>query len=382
MSTPPRAAYLHVPFCRHRCGYCNFTVVAGRDDLQADYMRALETELQTLTEPREVDTIFIGGGTPTELTLTHLQQLCHWTRHWFPPAPQCEWSIEANPYGLTREIAQVLAAAGINRISLGVQSFGASKLKVLQRDHRLHDIEAAYALCREYFASVSLDLIFAVPGESIELWQNDLDRALALQPNHLSIYGLTFEKGARFWSDLAHGRLACTTDELQRRMYELAIDTLSCHGFEHYEVSNFATSGHRCRHNEAYWLGDEYFAAGPGAARYVDRCRQTNHRSTMTYIRRVLRGQSPVAESETLTAEDRAREQLVFGLRMIAGVPRERFVTRTGFTIDQLVAEPLQRFIELGLLEDTGTHIRLTRDGLLISDAMWPEFLADAPHPS
>ncbi len=164
-------------------------------------------------------------------------------------------------------------------------------------------------------------------------------------------------------------------DEAERAMYELAMDELTQHGWEHYEVSNFARQGHRCRHNEVYWVGDEYFAAGPGAARYIDGRREINHRSTTTYIQRVLSGRSPVMESESLSPEDRAREQLVFQLRMLAGVARDRFAARTGFQIDELVGAALRKFTDLGLLEDIGTHVRLTRDGLLISDAMWPEFL-------
>ncbi len=221
---------------------------------------------------------------------------------------------------------------------------------------------AAYRLCRDHFPSVSLDLIFAVPGESLAQWQADLARAIELRPDHISVYGLTFDKGARFWGALARGDLVRVGDESERAMYELAIDQLTLHGWQHYEVSNFAQPGHRCRHNEVYWVGDSYFAAGPAAARYVDGRREINHRSTTTYIRRVLSGQSPVAESESLAPEDRAREQLVFQLRMLAGVARGPFAARTGFDIDQLVAEPLRKFIDLGLLEDTGSHVRLTRE--------------------
>ncbi len=375
MIGPPRAVYLHVPFCRHRCGYCNFTVVAGRDDLQTPYLQALETELQWLEVPQGVDTIYIGGGTPTQLTTAHLQSLCQLVRSWFPTGPQGEWSIEANPYDLTPEKVRLLQGCGVNRISLGVQSFDSRKLEMLQRDHRWPEILTAYRLCRDHFASVSLDLMFAVPGETIAQWQADLARAIELRPDHISVYGLTFDKGARFWGALAKGELMRVGDEAERAMYELAMDELTQHGWEHYEVSNFARQGHRCRHNEVYWVGDEYFAAGPGAARYIDGRRETNHRSTTTYIHRVLSGRSPVMESESLSAEDRAREQLVFQLRMLAGVARDRFAARTGFQIDELVGEALRKFTDLGLLEDIGTHVRLTRDGLLISDAMWPEFL-------
>lgn len=376
MCNSPRAVYIHVPFCRHRCGYCNFTVVAGRDDLQSGYLEALETELQSLAEPREVDTIYVGGGTPTELTVPHLQQLCQLIKCWFIPTPGCEWSIEANPFALTRDKLELLATAGVNRISLGVQSFDSQKLTILERDHRATDIVESYRRCRDSVPAVSLDLIFAVPQETPVQWRDDLECAMQLRPEHLSVYGLTFEKGARFWSELARGRWSEVDEERQRAMYQLAIELLTRAGWEHYEISNFARTGHRCRHNEVYWTGREYYGFGPGAARYVGGRRETNHRSTFTYIRRAQTRQSLVAESEVLTAEDQARERLVFGLRMLEGIDRSQFSTATGFSVDQLVAEPLGRFVDWGLLDDDGQRIRLTGEGLLISDSLWPEFLS------
>ncbi len=375
MNDSPCAAYVHVPFCRQRCGYCNFTVVAGRDDLQDAFLQALELELTQLDAPRPVDTIYVGGGTPTQLTPANLERLCLLIRHWFPATPGSEWSIEANPFDLTQAKVELLQAYGVNRVSLGVQSFDSTKLALLQRDHRLPEIRNAFHLCRKLVSSVSIDLMFAVPGESLEQWQADLTQAMQMAPDHMSIYGLTFDKGARFWSAMAKGNMEPVPEDLQRSMYELAIDQLAQQGWQHYEVSNFARPGHRCRHNEVYWVGDSYYAAGPGAARYVQGRRETNHRSTTTYIRRMLMGQSPVAESETLGAEDRAREQLVFRLRMLDGVQRESFAARSGFTIDELVGDVLPKFVELGLLEDNGVSIRLTRNGLLVSDALWPEFL-------
>ncbi len=375
MPGPPRAAYLHIPFCRHRCGYCNFTVVARRNDLQPAFLQALAAELGRLEMPRPVETIYIGGGTPTELTPDNLSTMCQLIRHWFPSPRDAEWSIEANPSGLTREKVALLSEAGVNRISLGVQSFEATTLQVLQRDHRRGEIHAAYDLCRQCFSSVSLDLIFAVPGQSLVQWQADLDECVGLAPDHLSIYGMTYDKGSRFWGERARGTLLPADEELERAMYELAIDQLTDCGWQHYEVSNFARPGHRCRHNEVYWVGDEYFAAGPGAARYVDGRRETNHRSTTTYIRRLLQGQSPVAESECLSDEARAREQLVFHLRMLEGVVRDEFARRTGFELDQLAGDPIRQFVTLGLLADDGRRVRLTRNGLLVSDALWPELL-------
>jgi oxygen-independent coproporphyrinogen-3 oxidase len=371
----PRAAYIHVPFCRHRCGYCNFTLIAGRDDLIGTYLEALERELSWLGLPREVDTLFFGGGTPTHLRRSELQQLFDIVGRWFPLAVGGELSVEANPIDMDEPRSQLLAAAGVTRVSLGAQSFHNWKLQALERDHDRAAIETAIKLARRFAQSVSLDLIFGVPGELLTDWQSDLAAALALSPDHLSTYGLTFEKGTSFWSRLSHGELARLDEELERQMYELAIDTLTAAGFEHYEVSNFARPGHRCQHNENYWLGGQYFAAGPGAARFVAGRRETNHRSTTTYIRRVLAGQSPLSESEELAPEDAARERFVFALRRLEGIDTYQFATATGFTIEQLGGEALPRLIDLGLLELAGTRLRLTRRGLLVSDAIWPEFL-------
>ncbi len=373
---PPRAAYIHVPFCRHRCGYCNFTVVAGRDDLVESYLQAIARELSWLETPREVDTLFVGGGTPTHLSHKQLRQLCEILTQWFPLAAGHEFSVEANPLDLTAEKAELLASFGMNRISLGVQSFNAAKLTLLERDHRAEQIVTAFEAARKTMRSVSIDLIFGTPGETLEDWESDVRQALALTPDHLSTYGLTFERGTSFWSRLQKDEIRQVAEEEERRMYESAIDLLTQAGFEHYEVSNFAKPGHRCRHNEVYWAGDTYYAAGPGAARFVDGRRETNHRSTTTYLNRVLADQSPVADAETLSGEDSARERLVFGLRRLEGVDRESFAAATGFEIDRLVGRPLTKFVGAHLLADTGSRIRLTRAGLLVSDSMWPEFLS------
>jgi oxygen-independent coproporphyrinogen-3 oxidase len=373
--TVPRAAYVHVPFCRHHCGYCNFTLVAGRDDLVEDYLRAIELELAALGEPREVDTLYFGGGTPTHLAPDALAQLLETVLRWFPLAPAGEFSVEANPSDVTDEKIDLLADSGVNRLSLGGQSFDAAKLAILERDHDAARLRVACERARRRMRSVSLDLIFAAPGETLESWRRDLAAALELAPDHVSTYGLTFERGTPFWRRLSAGQLARLDEEAERAMYALAIDTLSAAGFEHYEVSSFARPGHRCRHNEVYWSGEGYFAVGPGAARYVEGRRETNHRSTTTWLARVLSGASPVAETEMLAPEARAREFLVFALRRLEGIDRRRFLERTGFELDRLAGGTLARFVSLGLLQDDGERVRLSREGLFVSDSLWPHFL-------
>jgi oxygen-independent coproporphyrinogen-3 oxidase len=374
-ANPPRSAYIHVPFCARRCGYCNFTLVAGRDDLIERYLRAIEIELSWLEQPHQVDTLFFGGGTPSYLPHRELARLLEIMRAAFPLADGAEFSVEANPADLDAEKVRLLADYGVTRISLGAQSLESAKLAVLERDHVPDDVQRSVELARKAIKSVSCDLIFGVPGESLTAWQADLAGILRLGVDHVSNYGLTFEKGTSFWNRLYANQLARIDEELERAMYAEAIDKLSAAGFEHYEVSNFARPGHRCRHNEAYWLGESYFAAGPGAARYVAGRREINHRSTTTYLNRVLAGQSPVAESEELSPPDRARELLVFALRRLEGVRRNWFRERTGYEIDELIGPQLARHVELGLMTDDGDCVRLTREGLYVSDSLWPDYL-------
>lgn len=371
----PRAAYIHVPFCRHRCGYCNFTVLAGRDDLMDAYLAAVERELSWLARPRQVHTLYLGGGTPTRLSLGRLERLLSVATYWFELVDDYELTVEANPADLSNDVAGVLADFRVTRISLGAQSFHSNKLRLLERDHTAIDIVRAVELARRHCGSISIDLIFGAPGDTLPQWQEDVNAALDLAPDHLAIYGLTFEKGTQFYNRLLHGELSRTDDQLERDMYVSAIDQITASGLVHYEISQFARPGHRSRHNQVYWTGGGYYAAGPGATRYVDGCRQTNHRSTTTYLKRVMSDQSPVAETESLNPEEAARERLVFGLCMLEGVDVVEFANETGYRVDDLAGRAVRRYTQLGLLETDGQRLRLTRNGLLVSDSMWPELL-------
>jgi len=371
----PRAAYLHVPFCAHRCGYCDFTLVAGRDDLADDYLRAMSVELTSLEHPRDVDTVFFGGGTPTHLPPKQLAGLLELTRKWFVLAPGYEWSVEANPFGLSDEKTELLADAGVNRISLGVQSFDADVLKLLERDHRADEVVSAVERIRRRIENVGLDLIFGVPGQSLDLWRETLSKAIKLKPTHLSTYGLTFEKGTAFWTRREKGALAQLPDELERDMYAATMSDLAAAGFEHYEISNFARPGFRCRHNQTYWQAIPYFGFGPGAARYINGVRSSNHRSTTTWIKRVLAGERAIGMTEELEPEHRAREALVLGLRQLDGVRRDRFQQLTGFDLDELAGSEIARQLAAKNIEDFGDGIRLSQTGIFLADSVIVDFL-------
>lgn len=374
---PPRSAYVHVPFCHRRCGYCNFTVTAQRDDLIPRYLNALAREMERLGPPREVDTLFFGGGTPTYLPPRDLRRLLESVKQRLTPAEGYEWSVEANPEDIGGDKLDILADGGVNRISLGIQSFNDRKLEALERGHRGAQARQAVVTCRERFPSVAADLIFAAPGETLSDWQRDLSIAIDCGCDHISTYGLTYEKGAPFWARLQRGQVTQATENLEREMYEAAIDTLTDAGYEHYEVSNFSRPGHRCRHNLTYWQGDEYYAFGPGAARFVGGWREMNHRSTTTYLKRLESGQSPAAERERLDSRSQTIERLVFQLRMMDGVDIEAFEQRSGFSIAQLAGQPIDEFTKMGFFERSGGRLRLSRAGLLVSDSIWGYLLSD-----
>ena len=372
-----QAAYVHVPFCRHRCGYCNFTLIADRDDLQGAYLDALERELQQLGQPRPVRSLFVGGGTPTHLHPENRGRFLRLLQAWLPPQDTAafEFSVESNPSDISVSLLESLAAAGVNRLSLGVQSFHAAALETLERDHSPKTAMQAIAAAREHMPQVSIDLIFGVPGQTLELWLEDVAAAIQANVSHMSTYGLTYEKGAAFWGRQQRNQLQPVSEELERQMYVEGIHRLSAAGFEHYEVSNFAQPTARCRHNVVYWQGGDYLAFGPGASRHYQGRRETNHRSVTTYIRRMLGGEDVVAERETLTPEQRASERLVFGLRMRDGIRRGWFAEQTGFEIDAIAGERLAEHVRRGFMSDDGERVWLTEEGLLLSDSLLVDFV-------
>lgn len=373
----PRAAYLHVPFCAHRCGYCDFTLISGRDDLIGDYLRSLRTEMsRTLAgDVPTLDTLFFGGGTPTHPSPEQLKQLFEIVLEKFSLADSAEFTVEANPLDLNDDRIRVLAEAGVNRISLGVQSFSHHALDLLERSHQPDDIVEVMRRLPKSIPNISFDLIFGVPSLSIEEWRDTLKRAIDFGPTHLSTYGLTFEKGTSFWNRREKGDLAAIDEELEREQYAIAIELLSSAGYQQYEISNFAKPGFESRHNNVYWSGDSYWGFGPGAASYTNGCRQTNIRSVLGWLARLERDESAVAESEQLDDQHRARELIYLGMRRNSGINRTVFLEKTGYQLDQLCGEQIQQQIQLQALEDDGLNIRLTSQGRFIADRVIMEFL-------
>ena len=270
----------------------------------------------------------------------------------------------------------MLAASGVERVSLGAQSFRPASLAVLERNHAPEEVARAVDLVRGRFDRWSLDLIFGVPGSTLDDWRADLEAALALGPRHLSCYGLVYEKGTPLWKAWNSGNVHAVDEEVERAMYAHAMDRLAAEGLEQYEISNYARPGHESRHNLVYWANEPYFGVGLGAARFIDGVRASNTRDLPAYLKRVEAGEDPTGPSERLDPEAHARETAVLMLRRTRlGLDRDDFLQRTGFAIDALAGDAIRRAVNHGLLTDDGRTLRFTRDGIFVADSILCDLL-------
>jgi len=377
-SEPIRAAYIHVPFCRRLCGYCDFYSIVPEEGMVGPLVDALLDELDGYSSRQDlaVETVFVGGGTPTTLPAMELHRLLGRLGELARPGNALEFTVEANPATVTPETAELLASAGVNRVSIGAQSFDPADLAVLERSHRPEQVAETVAVCRGAgLGQVNLDLIFAIPGQTLDSWLASLEAAVALQVEHLSCYSLTFEPGTPLFERLQAGAIRPIDEDLDAAMYERAIDTLTAAGYVHYEISNFARPGYECRHNLACWHNQPYLGIGPAAAGLVDGVRYRNVADVAEYTRAVLDGRSPRTEEERRSDEQRARETAMLELRLTAGIDRRRFEQRYGHDPVEFFAEPVSRHGQRGLLEVTDKQIRLTRSGLLLGDRVIADFL-------
>lgn len=339
------SAYVHVPFCARVCPYCDFTVVAGRDDVTDRYLAALVREIESSPQWRPLDAVFVGGGTPSRIGADRLSVVLEAIRRHHGLTGDAEVTLEANPEDIDTATAAQLVAAGFTRISLGVQSFDDRVLEELGRAHDSARAVAAVQAARSAgFASVSIDLIFGSPVETAESWRHSLATALALEPHHVSTYSLTVEPGTVLWKQVRAGAPEPEPDT-QADRWEVAGDVLGAAGYERYEVSNHARPGHHCRYNAAVWAHAEYLGFGVGAHAYREGVRTANVRRLDTYVDRVERGIGPVQQSDRVEGWEREQERLFVGLRRAAGAP-------LGTAGRALVAsEQGRRLLEHGVIE-------------------------------
>jgi oxygen-independent coproporphyrinogen III oxidase len=366
-----RHLYVHLPFCAHRCGYCDFVTVVGRRDEHGVYVDALLAELaleRGLLAP-SVETVFVGGGTPTFTSMEALARVLDA----LPVA--AETTVEANPETVTREVAELLCAYGVNRVSLGAQSFRPHLLDVLERAAQPDTVRRAFYHLRDVgFDNISLDLLYGIPGQSPADLEADLDDALALGPEHLSCYELEAKRGTRFTH--AHGAELARQAEAMESYFELVVQRLTGAGYRWYETANFCRSVEhaggrdlRARHNLAYWLGRDYLGVGIGAVSTIEGCRWRNTPRLATYVAALRRGEGPPREVERLSAAVRRRERVMLGLRL------DEPLALDGLE-EAVDATALDQMTRLGLTKVSGTRIGLTPRGRLLGGGVTAELVA------
>lgn len=359
--------YIHIPFCHRKCGYCDFNSYAGLDALVEPFVQALHTEIaQSPYAGERFDTVFFGGGTPTYLSGDVLAGILeHLTRQFVIPA-NAEITCEANPGSVSLTQLRTMRQAGFNRLSFGVQSFDLDELRRMDRIHTPDEVVQGVAWARTAgFENLNLDLIFALPKQTLTRWEANLRQAIALQPEHLSLYALMLEPNTRFYHLYQKGKLHLPDDEVQVAMYRLAQQLTAEAGYGQYEISNYARPGYECQHNLIYWRNEPYLGFGPGAVSYMEGKRWTNIKHPREYIRRISAGEPLELEWERLTGWDAVAETLMLGLRMLAGVDLAALEARFGLPIREHYAETIDALIRRGWLERTADTIRLTQEGLL-----------------
>ena len=369
--------YIHIPFCVRKCRYCDFCSVPAADErLRTRFLQALDAELGSLPQGFAPQTIFIGGGTPTFLSAAELRQLFDSVKRRVDVGSVTEWSCEANPGTLDREKATLLREAGVNRASLGVQSFDPSNLAFLGRIHSSTEAKDAYPLLRDAgFENINVDLMYGIPGSSREILERDLALIENLDPEHVACYCLMFEKGTELTRLRDAGAVAEVDDDEELDQYRLIRETLGRVGYRHYEISNFAKPGYECQHNLLYWSGGDYIGCGPAAHSHWDGLRYGNVSNVEFYCEAILAGKSPRDFEEKLEPEAKARETLIMGLRRLEGVSRREFREKTGFDYRALRGSEIDSLVSMGLLEERDGFLRLTEKSLFVSDAVFRELV-------
>jgi oxygen-independent coproporphyrinogen-3 oxidase len=368
--------YVHLPFCPYICPYCDFAKWAHKRSQAERYLQALHREIDAAPPYGGECTVFLGGGTPNTYSATDVAALLERISLKYPGAARQETTIELNPELVAAGDLQTYAAAGVTRVSIGVQSFVEQEIRVLGRRHDAADVRAAVSAAHDAgIASVSLDLMFAVPGQTVESWRTSLAHALELAPDHISTYGLTVEEGTPYaaWRECEPG--AFLDQDREADLYATAIDVLEDAGFEHYEISNFARPGHRCAHNANYWANGDYFGFGVGAASYLNGVRSTHTRELRVYIEAAAAGLPIPRESERLEGARKAGEAVMLALRTAQGLSFAAFKERYGLEFLEYYAPIVEPYRTAGLLEIDAAGARLTRRGRFVANDICATFV-------
>lgn len=372
--------YIHIPFCRSRCSYCDFATGLYESSLAERYVRALISEITNWNEvetPRAVDTIYFGGGTPSLLSAAQLATILDAVQAHFDVALNSEITLEMNPGTVTRERLQEFRNLGVNRASFGAQTFDDNELAKLGRSHSTSETLQTFDWLRGAgFENVSFDLIAGLPGQSIAAWRRNLEQSLALNPEHLSFYLLEVHEGTPLAEHIRTGKQPQPDADVATEMYELMLENASAAGYQHYEISNLCRPGFASRHNTKYWNGTAYYGFGCSAHSYDgQRLRWANERNVLRYIEGIENGVDVVVERTELTPDDVRAEAVFLGLRLMSGLNARQYQNYFGVDLLSERFAELKQYREAGLIELDGDLIRLTRSGALLSNEVFSAFI-------
>lgn len=373
--------YIHIPFCKQKCLYCDFPSFAGLECMQKGYVEALNKELEAKSQELdgyEIESVFFGGGTPTILSADMLENLMQTIFSKYHIASDAEITIEANPGTLDMTMCQRLREMGFNRLSMGLQAW---QEELLQRLGRIHDrqmfLDNFENAQKAGFDNINVDLMFALPNQTLVDWEETLTNIIELHPAHISVYSLIVEEGTPFYEYYENGYYKETDEEIDRKMYRMAVEKLEQAGCYQYEISNFAMRGKQSRHNKRYWLDEEYMGYGLGAHSYWKGERFHNPYDMEIYMQRVEKGMECREDIEVVSKEEQYAEFMFLGLRLTKGVGKDRFLKRFGRRIEDIFGRAIEKTKAEGLLEETDGFLRLTERGIDLSNQVFLEFLPD-----
>lgn len=372
--------YLHLPFCISKCPYCDFNSYQLKEDNQiSSYISALYQEITTYSKKLKksnIKTIYLGGGTPTILSGVQIYNILEFCKSKFTIDKDAEITIEANPGTLDGEKIKLLIESGINRLSLGAQSFNNLFLKKLGRIHNTQDIIDSYYLAREKgFNNINIDIMFALPEQTTEDLQVTLKKAVSLKPDHLSLYNLTIKPGTEYYKKYKGNKLKLPTEDEEYDMYKWAINFLEESGFEHYEIANFARHYKRSMHNLIYWQNKPYLGIGAGAYSFIKGYRYMNYENPARYTKEIMSGKLPVDNGEKLSLRKRMIETIILGLRTKDGVGYQKFKIRFKVDINNVFHKQISKLINLRLLQKDDFKIKLTKRGIFLANTVFREFV-------
>ncbi|WP_346743472.1 radical SAM family heme chaperone HemW [uncultured Streptococcus sp.] len=376
MQKKPTSAYVHIPFCTQICYYCDFSKVFIKNQPVDSYLEHLLEEFQSY-DIQKLRTLYIGGGTPTALSASQLEVLLKGLTKNLDLSVLEELTIEANPGDLDADKIAVLENSAVNRVSLGVQTFDDKMLKKIGRSHLEKDIyENIDRLKLAGFDNISIDLIYALPGQTMEQVKENVAKAIGLDIPHMSLYSLILENHTVFMNRMRRGKLPLPKEELEAEMFEYIIAELERAGFEHYEISNFSKSGFESRHNLMYWDNAEYYGIGAGASGYVNGVRYKNHGPIRHYLSAVEEGNARITE-EHLSQKEQMEEEMFLGLRKKSGVSMARFEEKFGRSFARLYGEIVRDLVRQGLMQIEGDRVRMTKRGLFLGDTVAERFILE-----